>query len=206
MKTFKTEQEDFWFGEFGDKYITRNDENKYLSSNITLFSKILSKTKQVTSVVEFGCNIGLNLKAIDQLTDNIRLTGIEINQSAVEELRAWKKAEVLEGSILDYESKETFDFCLAKGVLIHINPEYLSKVYDKLYYFSKKYICICEYYNPTPVSLSYRGHNERLFKRDFAGEMLDSFSGLELVDYGFCYHRDSNYPQDDITWFLLKKI
>ena len=26
-----------------------------------------------------------------------------------------------------------------------------------------------------------------------------------LVDYGFSYHRDNSFPQDDITWFLLQK-
>jgi spore coat polysaccharide biosynthesis protein SpsF len=25
------------------------------------------------------------------------------------------------------------------------------------------------------------------------------------VDYGFAYRRDPNFPQDDITWFLLEK-
>ena len=38
--------------------------------------------------------------------------------------------------------------------------------------------------------MPYRGHTARLFKRDFAGEMLDRFSDLRLVDYGFRYHRD----------------
>ena len=41
----------------------------------------------------------------------------------------------------------------------------------------------------------------RLFKRDFAGEMLDRFSDLRLVDYGFRYHRDPAHPADDLTWF-----
>jgi hypothetical protein len=44
-----------------------------------------------------------------------------------------------------------------------------------------------------------------LFKRDFAGEMLERYPDLELIDYGFVYKRDNNFPQDDITWFLLKK-
>jgi pseudaminic acid biosynthesis-associated methylase len=70
---------------------------------------------------------------------------------------------------------------------------------------SKKYICIAEYYNRTPVSINYRGHDERLYKRDFVGEVLDKFPSLTLVDYGFVYHRDPNFPQDDITWFLLEK-
>jgi hypothetical protein len=44
-----------------------------------------------------------------------------------------------------------------------------------------------------------------LYKRDFAGEMLDRYPDLQLVDYGFSYHRDQNFPQDDANWFLLEK-
>ena len=68
----------------------------------------------------------------------------------------------------------------------------------------RRYICVIEYYNPTPVTVQYRGHANMLFKRDFAGEMLDRFAGLRLVDYGFVYHRD-RFPQDDLTWFLMEK-
>ena len=82
----------------------------------------------------------------------------------------------------------------------------LSLVYEKLYTASNKYILICEYYNPSPVNVSYRGHSDRLFKRDFAGEMLEKYIDLKLVDYGFCYKRDKAFPQDDITWFLLEKV
>jgi spore coat polysaccharide biosynthesis protein SpsF len=55
------------------------------------------------------------------------------------------------------------------------------------------------------VSIPYRGHEDRLFKRDFAGELLSRFGDLRLIDYGFVYHRDPKFPQDDITWFLLEK-
>jgi len=44
------------------------------------------------------------------------------------------------------------------------------------------------------------------FKRDFAGEMLDRYRDLKLVDYGFAYHRDPAFSHDDITWFLLEKV
>jgi spore coat polysaccharide biosynthesis protein SpsF len=33
---------------------------------------------------------------------------------------------------------------------------------------------------------------------------MDRYPDLKLIDYGFHYHRD-RYPQDDITYFLLKK-
>jgi spore coat polysaccharide biosynthesis protein SpsF len=91
-------------------------------------------------------------------------------------------------------------------VLIHINPDRLQDVYDLLYKTSRRYICLAEYYNPTPVKVDYRGHKNKLFKRDFAGEMLDRFKDLELLDYGFVYHRDNNFPQDDLNWFLLRKM
>ena len=46
---------------------------------------------------------------------------------------------------------------------------------------------------------------ERLYKRDFAGELLDRYPDLRLADYGFAYRRDPKFPQDDINWFLLAK-
>ena len=67
------------------------------------------------------------------------------------------------------------------------------------------HILIAEYYNPAPVEVSYRGNSGKLFKRDFAGEMLDRYADLHLLDYGFGYHRDPQFPVDDITWFLLEK-
>jgi spore coat polysaccharide biosynthesis protein SpsF len=64
MNDNKTEQEKFWMGDFGNKYSERNIGGQLISSNIALFSKILLRTINVKSVIEFGANIGLNLIAI----------------------------------------------------------------------------------------------------------------------------------------------
>ena len=206
---YRTEQEEFWSGEFGDEYVERNRSDKLLASNIALFSNILSKTKDVNSVIEFGANIGMNLKAISRLIPGVNCSAVEINHKAATILKNdpdfGNPVEVYEKSILDFVPTSKCDMSLIKGVLIHINPDELESVYRKLYESSNRYICIAEYYNPSPVSISYRGQDDRLFKRDFAGEFMDMFSDVSLVDYGFAYHRDNNYPQDDITWFLLKK-
>ncbi len=202
----KTEQEEFWQGNFGDEYVDRNQSDILLASNTSFFSKVFSRTGKIDSIMEFGCNIGMNLKAIRTLLPESNLSGIEINKRAVDDLNKWKgKVHVIEGSILDIELDTRFDLTLIKGVLIHINPERLNDVYTRLYNFSDKYICIAEYYNPTPVTIPYRGHDNRLFKRDFAGELMSKYSDLELVDYGFLYQNDPIFPQDDITWFLMKK-
>ena len=94
---------------------------------------------------------------------------------------------------------------LIKGVLIHIRPDCLPKAYDVLHQATGLAIPAGEYYNPTPVSIAYRGHAHCLFKRDFCGELLDRHRDLQLIDYGFAYHRDPNFPQDDTNWFLLEK-
>lgn len=207
--TYKTEQEKFWAGEFGDDYIERNSyENKSLiSSNISLFSRAISRCGEIKSVIEFGANIGLNLIAIKQLIPSLTdMEAIEINQKAADMLESKGICrKVYRESILDYNPKKQHDLVLIKGVCIHLNPECLNSVYDILYKSSSKYICMAEYYNPSPVAVSYRGNSERLYKRDFAGEMMDRYPDLELIDYGFQYHRDRQFPMDDITWFLLKK-
>lgn len=203
---YKTEQEAFWAGEFGEQYINRNEGAAPVAANLALFSEILGRTWGIESIIEFGANIGLNLRALHQLLPAAKLAAIEINPKAAEILRSLGYIDVHHQSILEYQPNATCDLALIKGVLIHINPDQLPVVYDALYASSRKYICVAEYYNPTPVSLPYRGHSERLFKRDFAGEMLDRFPDLRLTGYGFTYRRDPVFEHDDINWFLLEKI
>lgn len=203
---FKTEQEDFWAGSFGDDYIKRNNSNEYLASNLNFFSKAFNQVGRPQNVIEFGANIGMNLRAIKMLFPNSELHGVEINKTACKELgNLIGSDKAYNCSIFDFNPSQTFDVSLIKGVLIHINPEMLKLTYEKLYNSSQRYILVCEYYNPFPISMNYRGHDDKLFKRDFAGEMLDMYKDLELIDYGFCYRKDKSFPQDDITWFLLKK-
>ena len=203
---YKTEQEAFWAGTFGDEYIRRNNSSSLVASNTALFSRILNHTTGVHSVIEFGANIGMNLLALRQLLPDAELEAVEINHTAATTLREWHGcSRVNEVSILDYEVTTQFDLAFSKGVLIHINPDQLPIVYDKLHAASRRYVLIAEYYNPSPVEVTYRGHQGRLFKRDFAGEFADRFSATSLVDYGFAYRRDPNFPQDDLTWFLFEK-
>ncbi|MHB8853414.1 MAG: pseudaminic acid biosynthesis-associated methylase [Ignavibacteriaceae bacterium] len=205
MKKFKTEQEEFWAGEFGNNYIDRNNDSQIIAGNANLFSKILTRTNSIKSILEFGANIGLNLIALKQLLPNCIFSAVEINETACKELKKKDWINAINESILSFESKEKYDLVFSKGVLIHINPDELNVVYNKLFGLSKKYISIIEYYNPSPVEINYRGEGGKLFKRDFAGEMLKLYPTLELIDYGFSYHLDSNFPQDDLNWFLLKK-
>jgi len=203
---YVTEQETFWAGQFGDDYIHRNDDPALVAGNLALFGEILQHTHGISSIIEFGANVGMNLRALRQLLPSAHLASVEINAQAADRLRALGYVDVRQGSLLDDSTINQYDLAFSKGVLIHIAPDRLPDAYQALYASSRKYRCIIEYYNPYPVSLPYRGHSDRLFKRDFAGEMLDRFPCLKLVSYGFKYYRDPVFAHGDESWFLLERL
>jgi len=205
MNMFSTEEEAFWAGEFGEDYLRRNPVDFEEPARIHLFSKILARTRGVRSALEIGANIGNNLRVLRRLMPDAELGAVEINRTAAGILEEWGEAEVFNCSAFDFVPGRIYDLVLFSGVLIHINPGRLHEIYDVAHRACNRYICLAEYYNPTPMEVPYRGHSGRLYKRDFAGEMLERFPDLSLVDYGFVYHRDPNFPLDDITWFLLEK-
>ncbi|MEX6505914.1 pseudaminic acid biosynthesis-associated methylase [Jiella sp. M17.18] len=202
--TYETEQERFWSGDFGEGYRERNRSEALLMSKIALWNRILASAHGVASICELGCNIGLNLAALHRIAPKTALSAVEINAEAAAQARALNVAEVTTGTILAPLDLPPVDLAFTCGVLIHISPDHLAKAYENLVRLSRRYVVVAEYYNPSPVSVPYRGHADRLFKRDFAGELMDGY-GLKLVDYGFVWRRDNWAPQDDVTWFLLEK-
>lgn len=198
--------EEFWKGEFGIEYAKRN--TGLVARNAVFFAKALLPVmgiRQPQSVLELGCGTGQNLEALQLLLGTqTELEGIEINEQAA---KACKVGIIHVRSLLGLTGStwlRTWDLVLTKGVLIHQPPEELPRIYDMMYRASNRYIFIAEYYDPIPVEVEYRGHQGVLWKRDFAGELMDQHPDVKLVDTGFAYHR-APQPQDDLTWFLLEK-
>jgi spore coat polysaccharide biosynthesis protein SpsF len=205
MKLYNS-QESFWKGSFGDKYIERNSLKKILHRYITFYKKNFSKSIRFNSVIELGANIGTNLVALNKIYKNLEITAVEINQKASQQLSKIKNVKVINNSILKFKLQKKFDLVIIAGVLIHIDPKDLKNVYKKIAQLSKKYIYMSTYYNPYLVPVNYRGHKNKLYQNDYAGEFLTIYKNYKLVDYGFNYHLDKKSMQDDSTWFLFKKI
>lgn len=205
-----SETADFWRSDFGDAYIRRNASADLLKSKEWMFRKALSPlfTASPQRIIEFGANIGLNIDALRRIDafSMCEYSAVEVNAAACEKLRE-KKVSTFEMSMLSEEREwgKGYDLALSVGVLIHVDPKDLSAAYDALYSASKRWIYLAEYHSPTPVEIKYRGHDGKLFKRDFAAEMLDSFPDLRVRDYGFCWRRDPNAPADDLVWTLLSR-
>lgn len=201
---YKTEQELFWEGDFGNEYTVRNQILP--EQRQPFFAQILQKTYGVQTICELGANRGHNLQSITNLSHNFQLTGVELNQTAICELEKIPGVQAVQTSIQEFKPNKKFDLVVVCGVLIHINPDELSIIYQKMYDISSRYILLNEYYNPVPVNINYRGYSNKLFKRDFASEFIEQHSGkVSVIDYGFLWNR-LNPGWDNTTWFLLEKI
>jgi pseudaminic acid biosynthesis-associated methylase len=202
---YATQQEQLWASAHTEAYIQRSSSPLLLAAKTALYADILAHVRDVKSVVEFGPNIGLNLDAIRMLLPDVAQSAVEISPAAVEVLKKKGTIEVFEDSLLNFKPARTWDLAFTMGVLIHVNPDRLREAYDLLYRASNRYVLIIEYYNPSPMMIMHRGLPDQMFKRDFARELLDAHPDLNLLEYGFVYHRDPVFPLDDVTWFLFEK-
>lgn len=105
---YKTEQEAFWAGQFGDDYIQRNQGDAVLASNLNFFTKALAHAQNPKSCIEFGANIGMNSKALKLLYPSMALHAIEINATAAQELATIiPKDHIDNTSILEWSPPHT---------------------------------------------------------------------------------------------------
>ncbi len=200
--------ERFWAGKFGDNYRLRNQWPGLVESNQALWGRILAKVEVCNSVLEFGAGSGLNVPAIRAHVPALTYAAVEIHKGACEDLSAIPGVDVHRKSILDYIVRDQFDLVFTKGVLIHIPPEDLQKVYDLMFRASQRFIAIVEYHNQNPLLVRCpRYRSGKLWKRDFCGEMMAQNPSLKLIDYGFLYKGDEERGQrEDLNWFLMEKV
>jgi len=204
--TYKTEQEKFWGETYTQDYIKKNS-NFDNSSGVEAWKKMLSKTHSIETILECGCNIGRNIKFLNQTHPYAKKSIIEISKPAFDFVTSNMDIQnSFNGSIIDSElNRYTFDLAFTIGVLIHIHPDHLIENMRKIFDYSKKYILIGEYFNRTPIEIEYQGEKDKLFKRDFGRLFVENFN-VSVVDYGFLWgHIYDNAGFDDITWWLFEK-
>jgi len=200
---------DHWTGSFGDQYTERNAVTPdAVSTRLRMLAPILARLDgdPPRSVLECGCNVGLNLRALHQLT-RAEIHAIEPNAHA--------RKTILDDRVLDASRLQdatlaqlpfadaSMDLVFTSGVLIHVPPEHLERAMREVYRVSRKYVLAIEYFSVKPEAVEYRGETGLLWKRDFGSAYLDLFADLVTIDVGFLWHRTSQC--DDATWWLFRK-
>ena len=204
-------QIDLWRGEFGNEYAMRNAATAERVRNQTRFwaklVDILARRSELpSSILEVGANVGINLRALGNLVD-AQFYAVEPNENACATLvrdRVAPAAQVLNTSGEAIALPDaSVDMVFTAGVLIHVNPNNLSKVCSEIYRVARKIIVCAEYFNAFPETVVYRGHDDKLFKRDFGSFWLEQYPSLKLIDYGFAWKPVTGL--DNITWWMFAK-
>lgn len=212
MSTY-SQQEAVWSGLFGQNYTNRSILTP--ESLDALFVKIYGTSRKEMNelfladldrnarILEVGPNMGSQLAHL-QAMGFTQLYGLELQHYAVEMAKKYtENINIIQGSAFDIPFKDGFfDLVFTSGVLIHISPMDLPKVMAEVIRCSKRYIWGLEYYSPQIEEINYRGHEQLLWKADYAQLYQAQDPQLSLLKQEFYpYLHDNN--QD--AMFLLRK-
>ena len=186
------EQEQFWAGEFGNEYTSRNRVD--WRQRIPFWKTMIDETG-ARSVWEFGCNAGWNLSAIRRACPDMVVGGTDINETAARQ--AWNAGLNVTHSWAS-SGREEADMSFTAGVLIHVAPENLRDVMTMMVEVSSEWVLAIEYSAAQEEEVNYRGHAQRLWRRPY-GKLYQDM-GLEMVRHG-----PAGKGFDNCTYWLLRK-
>jgi len=212
--SIENEQLKEWKNEFGKNYTDRNymtvkemDSLYKINYGITrteLNNEFLKDFDKNIKILEVGSNIGNQLLCLQNMEFK-NLYGIEPQLYATElSKKNTKSINIIEGNAFDIPFKDNyFDLVFTSGVLIHINPDNISKALDEIYRCSNSYIWGFEYYAPEGYKMiQYREKEELLWKTDFSKLFLDRFPNLCLMRKKIVKYTNS---ENEDVMYLLKK-
>lgn len=192
-----TDQEQFWAAEFGTEYTKRN--RPAWEDRSPFWESIMQRTG-AQSALEVGCNVGTNLMAIANVVPGVSLKGIDVCDSALDVARAvGHDVETMSGALAGRKWPGAFDLVFTAGMLIHVAPENLDEVAQSIIDASNSWVLAVEYASESgeEEALTYRGHADKMWKRDFGKLYQDK--GLTLVSTG----KADGF--DRCVWWLLSK-
>jgi len=187
-----------WAGEFGDKYIDRNQELSNFqygdTDRLTITKSFFDKIPRDASILEIGCNIGSIIRILESMgfTD---VTGIDINEKAIKIIsKAHPQYKFIHTSIENYEPHRTFDMVYTSGVLIHMTPEQLPRVVEKMERLSRKWIFGFEYY-AEGREFKIMGYAVPCYQGDFAS-----------LFKGRCVRTERHTARWEHVYYLIKRV
>ncbi len=210
----KTKQIEFWSGEFGKEYTNRNSRSAeewdtfykatWGTTKMEMNNEFIGSLPKDVKILEVGCNTGMQLNGLQRMGFE-NLYGIELQPYAAEEAKKYtENINIICGSGFDLPFKDQFfDLVCTNGVLIHIAPKNHLTIMEEMYRCSKRFIMGFEYFAPEVKSINYRGHENYLWKADYAAIFHQYFPDLKLVKSKMYPYLEN--PENVDCMYLLEK-
>jgi trans-aconitate methyltransferase len=120
---------------------------------------ILRKLQPWTSLLEIGCNCGVNLANIRKKFGNVSLCGIDANKEAIEFGRKKLPDVVFWEDTVENMIVKDCDILLADAVLMYVSDKDIYNVMNVITTFgAKKAIILCEWYDDSKLGVLKGGH------------------------------------------------
>ena len=210
----KTPQMETWRGRFGREYTDRTPHTvedveelyigRYGVGRLELNARFLGGLDRSVSILEAGSGSGAQLACLERMGFT-NLCGLELQSYAIETAQAaGTDIEIAQGSVLEMPLENgQFDLVFTSGLLIHISPSDLPRALSEIHRCSRSLIWGFEYFADEPAEITYRGHDNLLWKRNFAAAFLGQFDDLVLVrEERLKYRRDANVD----SMYLIRKV
>ncbi len=194
MSISSAAQLDTWTSGFGREYTDRNTLSleqmdaeaaaQLGMSKTAIYRDVLKGRLPTGRVLEVGCNIGLQVRALAALNPRLEIHGLEPQSYAVEKARELAPALTFhQGTAFELPFPEaSFDLVMTNGVLIHIAPDDLPRAIAEIVRVSRRYVFLHEYFAETPTEVRYHGHLGLMWKRDFAAAYQSAFPELVQIE------------------------
>jgi len=137
-----------WMEMHNEEYWKKRD--KYDSNPNDLHrGELLNKIKELKpeSVLEVGCGSGSNLALIQKKLPNVKISGIDINKTAIANaVKHLGNIQLVVGNADSLPFKDnSFDVVITDATLLYISPEKIEKVRDELLRVAKRAIIMVEF-------------------------------------------------------------
>jgi len=141
MTEDKTENDNFIYGNYYDKYGSKNPAARFLTNNFIKNIKIILKPLDYNSLLDIGCGEGYITNELAALK-KCRITGIDLGEEPLKKARnQYKNIEFIKCSACELPFKDSsFDLISALEILEHLdNPEKALKEIKRV---AKKWVII----------------------------------------------------------------
>ncbi len=172
-----------------DDDVNRSEDYVHpVARSIYLENLIKKHCKDVSSVLELGCNIGRNLNHLNREL-NVKVSGIEISKYALDLMQktypSLRDCTFYNGdmtSVIESIPDKTYDLVFSMAVLMHIYPSTPDQFWSHIVRISSRYIITIE--NESSGSnrnwpRNYKQFLERLGPREIHSETVGQVPGLE---------------------------
>lgn len=177
ISEINNEQKNSWSGEFGNQYIERNNSLDVVNNDYRkltgltyhdIFSDFFQDLDKNIMILELGCNVGNNFSILKTMGFT-KLYGLDTNTKAIDIAKS-RHADVCfyNSSIEECKLPEKhFDLVFTAGVLIHMNPNALRGIIEKILSLTKRYVFGFESYSESLTEVFYQNKHNMYWKQNF---------------------------------------